>query len=296
MKRKISLLYCLLPFALFASGCATYKKAEPYPADAPKSAVTIDKDTHPSTANMIVGTYYDAEHRVAVTGHQRGDVVGGMFGVVGVLVADAVDKSVGAHKFSNTLQKFPTNLTEQTRDALAAAIQSEGTDRIIATSDSQDTEACLNVIPLVVMQIVGNNSAHAFVELRVTLTDKKNAVLWETWLHASAPGMFYRNQNEDWDPENHLQEAIKTAIDNAAWTLVQDVEGKLNGTRTVYVKGPFCWQPTAIKYKALVVAETEDLIVLRMMTPDGFAFSGIQTLNKSEAVIEDADFTPPTQK
>ncbi|MBN1403037.1 MAG: hypothetical protein JW942_01040 [Opitutales bacterium] len=285
-------LLSLLGICGILSGCATYNKSAPYPADAPQAKTEIT-DEHPSwMSSFPPGIYYNEDARMVFSGHQRGEQVGSMFGLVGVLVTDQINRSSGEKRFGAEAKEVQLDLVEQTRSIFEQAAAEHPCSKILL-DPSEKTKSTLTISPYVLMDYDGTCVIHPFLALEVELKNSKGA-LWSVHYFAQAP----QNFNEvSWGKGEDLPIAIKTAIHRACTALVMDINGELTGTRKVETYSGLAWcneqYSPIMKFRGVIVGETEDCYILRMAIPDMSVAAGIQIIQKDSITLSDADFDLP---
>ncbi|BET65913.1 hypothetical protein ASA1KI_08310 [Opitutales bacterium ASA1] len=277
---------------LLASGCASYRYALPYPADA-KTARTDISEEHPSAGTQFpIGTFYDKDHRVVFSGHQKGEQVGMMFGLVGVLVAHQANKAAGADRFGGHVDDLDFDLTTIARTALAEELAHAPATRLRLVGDAAETHAILEIVPYALVEYAPGGGGKVYVSLRARLAQGGATQRWIGRYFAAADGTHLQST---WEQEGRLETALREATERAVRMLVRDVHGGYPGSRTVKISGRWAWTARLpqLTSRAIVLDETDEHLVLRFVAADALVFSGTHFVERKDVTLEDAVFKIP---
>lgn len=290
--RASVLLLPLLGICGLLSGCGTYKHTAPYPANAPQAEAKVT-DTQPSKMSSFPpGIYYNKDSRMVFNGHQKGEMVGSMFGLIGVIVADQINKNNGKDRFDPEGEISSFDLVGETRSIFEEELAAHPSSKLLLNPEVKP-KVTLCISPYILMDYDGYSTIHPFLAMEVRLSTKQQT-LWDVRYFAQAPMNF---SEETWKTDAQLPDAIKTAIRRACTALIMEINGELTGTRKVQTSCNLAWltgpRTTLSSFKAVVVGETDDCYILRLVFPDMSVLSGVQIIEKDSISLTDAEFKLP---
>lgn len=277
----------LLAFIL--SGCATYNRIADYPE--PSKPVTASVSAKPMSkmSELPVGTYYDEERHIIVTGHQKGMFAGMMFGLVGVLATDAINKSAGANRFGGEAAKgddLGSVLQELMGEAAA-----DGAATGWSTAAGQQG---LQLTPYAVFTIEKkSNDARLYAMIRAELPGPDGKPLWSTRYFARAPGCHPLAEGSGWMEEHRFADAMRIALRRALEACIADTRGQLTGTEKITAKGKFPFLNIDLPLYAIVVRDGTDTLVVKLAAADAMVLAGTHVLVRSDYEIKPAKFKDP---
>lgn len=278
---------------LFASltGCATYKYAKTPPATPATLGWLTASETPAKMSSFPVGTYYDNQHRMAFNGYQKGQTLGLLFGVAGVLLADQANKSTGKDKFGASTQLIDIDIAKETRLALERQVQSQGCKRIVFEPRK---EAMLEISPYALVNFDKQGQSRLYAVLNVKLVTATDETLWSARYFAAAKGRHPYMGDNSWIGGGLLNPAIEEALDRCAWAMIQDIEGRFSDRTKVTAKGSWAWSEDPIlEWRAIKIAETDDFVVLRFVIGDAMTFAGTHVVEKSSVSLTPGNFSLP---
>lgn len=274
------------------SGCASFNHIANYPTPAKPATVAIVAKPLSKMSELPVGAYYDDKREIVISGHQKGLGVSMLFGVVGVLVADAANKSSAESRFGASAQSSVTDLLSLTRAALQETIAAGHAPQWTAT----DAAAQLQLSPHAVFTVMDSGKARLYAMLSAQVPGAAGSdPAWSVRYFVRAPGEYAVEGADGWMTQNRFSEAMATALRRAVQVCADDAHGKLTGTKKVKAKGRFAMVNFEFDLPILVVSETDDTIVGRLAVGDAMIMSGTHILNRADYQIKEADFKDPRQ-
>ena len=276
-----------LVFTAFASGCATYDRIAEYPKHGQATTVTV---TAKPLSEFPSGAYYDPQRQIVISGHQKGMIAGAMFGLVGAIVADSVNKSSAETRFGDSARSISTDLRALTREVLEEAIANQQ-----APGWTLKTEkARLELIPYAVFTVVKSGNARLYAMLKAEIPGAGDDLVWGVRYFVRAPGEFPIEGNDGWMTGDRFATGMRAAMKRALQVCIDDCSGKLKGNRTVTAKGPLAYfGDDTIPWRFIVVSEDEGAIVARFVAGDVMAMAGTHVLERADHKIEAATFDDP---
>ncbi len=280
-----------LVVAQLVVGCATYKNVAPFPAQSGVTTITVPEKSEFGMNDRPVGGYYDEKSRIMVTGHQKGMLTGMLFGVVGVLATDAINKSSAKSKYGDNAA---TVQFDQVAEARAEIDRQLATGQYAAFAVAGSNDRRIEIHPRAQFAIAKDGSTRLYALWNVRLLDKADQVLWQGRYFASAHEVMPLNNTDGWFSGTHYADGLHEAMSRAAWALLGDVGGVFKEGRTVKVKGRMAWlNEPLFELPGIVLTETDDHIVVRLLAGDALLCSGTHVFRKGEVTIVDAKVKDP---
>jgi len=275
--------------AVTFSGCASFNRIANYPAPKKETTVSVASKPMSKMSELPIEAYYDEQRHIIVTGHQKGMVAGMMFGVVGVLVADQMNKSSGGTKFGS----------EAAKAADLGAILNEVLDSSLTQGHAENwkkiaSDAGLQLTPYAVFTVEKTGDARLYAMLRAEIPGTNGDPTWSGRYFVRAAGE-YPLQENGWMTADRFPKAIRDALERALKVCIDDTHGRLTGTQTVTAKGRFPFINMDFQLRAIVVQEQPDAIVAKLAVGDAMVLAGTHVLARSDYEIKPAQFKDPRQ-
>ena len=278
-----------LAFILAASltGCASFNRIAHYPTPQQDTSVAVAAKPLSKMTELPIGAYYDEPRHIVVTGHQKGLFTGMMFGIVGVVVADQLNKSSGSNKFGAEAAKgsdLGSVLDELLADSAANARASRWT---ITTG-----QAPLQLTPYAVFTVEKSGNARLYAMLRAEIPGSDGQPAWSGRYFARAPGL-HPLQESGWMADDRFANGMRTALGRALAACIDDTHGRLTGAATVTAKGRFAYLNNDFELRAIAVREEPDSIIAKLVVGDALVLAGTHVLDRSDYEIKAAKFKDP---
>jgi hypothetical protein len=86
---------------------------------------------------------------------------------------------------------------------------------------------------------------------------------------------------------------MREALDHAVEACIDDAHGRLGGTKTVELQGPFPYLNADLRIRGIVVQEKPGAMVVRLALGDVMVFAGTHVLNPADYKVTPVDFKDP---
>lgn len=281
---------CGVAIALSAilSGCATYNRIADYPEPQKPVAIAVAAKPMSKMSELPVGAYYDEQRQIIVTGHQKGLFTGMLFGVVGVMVADQMNKSSAASKYgSNT--SHGTDLVPLTRELVEAAIKDGRSPQWSAAA----TAAGLRLSPYAVFTVDQSGQARLYAMLRAEIPGPDGSPRWSGRYFARARGMHPLEGSDTWMTDSRFADGIRDALERALRVCIDDTHGRLTGASMQTAKGQFAFINSDWELPMIVVQETPEYVVGRLAAGDAMVMAGTHVLDRADYTFKPGTFKDP---
>ena len=280
----LTLLVCL-------SGCATYNRIADYPTPAKSTGVAVVSKPMSKMSELPIGAYYDADRQIIVTGHQKGMFAGMMFGVVGVLVADQMNKSSAAAKYGDDSAKSGVDLATIERQLIAQAVQSGSAPGWSVTA----SDAGLRLCPYAVFTVEKSGEARLYAMLRAEIPGADDKPSWSARYFVRAPGLHKLDGEDTWMTAGRFETGMRTALERATAVCLADTQGKLTGTNKYTANGRFAYLNIDLELRVIAVQESPDHVIARLAIGDAMVLAGTHVLDRADYTIKAADFKDPRE-
>lgn len=283
----------ILPASLAAlltlsfTGCATYNRIAPYPATGQPAKVEVGGVAMSKMSELPLGAYYDPDRQIIVTGHQKGVFTGMMFGLVGVMVADSMNRSSAKDKYGAAAAQG-----SDLKSILAALLEDPATVSRAPQWTREAAKVNLQLTPYALFTVEKTGQARLYAMLRAELPAAGDKPAWSVRYFAHAPGQ-YPLEAEGWMKPERFQPAMKAALAKALAACIDDTHGRLTGTKTVTAKGRYPYINEDFELRAIVAQENPDTLVVRLAVGDAMVLAGTHVLDRADYQIKPADFKDP---
>jgi hypothetical protein len=285
----------LVACALLAlSGCASFEFTKPPPAQQRPISIKSAGDELSGWNDLPLGVYRVPESHVIISGHQKGQAAGMLFGLVGVAIVHAVNASSGADAVKTAEQSLRIKL----HAPLEAAIRQVTASPEYAstfTAAEEPGQMKLLVTPALVLSFVSEEEVRPFVVLKASMVGSDPKPLWTTRYIASTGAARPLLGENGWlrDDAAELQKYLQANLQLAMRTLARDVskpyprdEGKL-----VVLQGNYPYIKQRLQTVGYPLDEDDRYLTFIPKLGDLLVFAGVNVFDKS--VIK---FRPATKE
>jgi hypothetical protein len=289
MFKRILATLCSALLTLVFSGCASFNRIADYPTPTKSTVVAVVDKPMSKMSELPVGAFYDKDRQIIVTGHQKGMFAGMMFGVVGVLVADQMNKSSAAGKYGDDSAKSGVDLVTLERACVDQALKSAA-----ATNWSLgEAGAGLRLSPYAVFTVEKSGEARLYAMLRAEIPGPDGNPTWSARYFVRAPGLHKLDGDDTWMTGGRFGPAMQAALQRATEVCIADTHGKLSGTTTLTAKGRYPYINTDFELRVIAVQEDADSIIGRLAVGDAMVLAGTHVLDRKDYEIKPASFKDP---
>jgi len=287
--RLCSRLGLAAAFIATLSGCASFNRIADYPAPNQPVAITVVAKPMSKMNELPIGAYYDEPRQIIVTGHQKGLFTGMLFGVVGVIVADQMNKSSGAARFGDDAARSTGDLAAMLHAAVDAAVRSGAA----ATWTVSGADAKVRLSPYAVFTVEKSGQARLYAMLRAEILGTDGAPTWSARYFARAPGLHPLDGTDTWMSEERFGVGMQTAIARALDACVADTHGRFGGGTPTLAKGRFAYINSELELPFLLVEEQSDWVVGRLAAGDVMVLAGTHVLDRADYTFKPGKFKDP---
>lgn len=273
------------------TGCASYTRIADYPTPSKPTEVSVVAKPMSKMNELPIGTYYDEQRHIIVTGHQKGMVAGMLFGVVGVLVTDQMNKSSGAAKYADDSARSRSDLVSMTRELLTEAMAGGHAPNWSLAPTATTGE--LRLSPYALFTVEKSGDARLYAILRAEILGADGKPTWSGRYFARAPGLHKLDGDNTWMSADHFAPAIRQALTRAVSVCVADAQGRFTNAKPTKVKGRFAYMNMELEWPFLVVEEQPDYVVGRLAAGDVMVMAGTHVLDRTDYQFSPGTFKDP---
>lgn len=285
--RSLLAIAWLTLLAVAMTGCASFNRIAHYPSPTQPAAVSIVEKPMSKMSELPVGAYYDEPRHIIVTGHQKGLFTGMLFGVVGVVVADQLNKSAGSNRYGAEAAKG-TDLAVLLEEMVGAALTEKRAQHWVKGTAKES----LRLTPYAVFTVEKTGEARLYAMLRAEMLGRDGKASWSGRYFARAPGLLPL-QESGWMADDRFADGMRTALGRALNACIDDTHGRLAGTDTITAKGRFAFLNMDLELRAIVVREESDRVVVKLAVGDAMVLAGTHVLDRADYEIKPAKFKDP---
>jgi hypothetical protein len=278
---RISRALCMFVVVQLA-GCASFEFTKPLPAQQRPVAVKVSGDEVSGWTDLPLGVYRVPDSHVIISGHQKGQAAGLLFGLVGIAISHAANASAGADAITNAEKQLRIKLN----DPLQASI-----DRLLAAGafGSQFTgvtsaDPKLQLTPALVLSFVNDNDIRPYVIVRAALTGPDGKAQWNGRYIASSGESRPLLGAGGWleNDAAHLKTTIARNLELSMRTLATDVSRPFprDENRLVTVLAQFPFVRAKFQVKGYPLSEDESSLTFVPKIGDVIVFSGVNVMDK----------------
>jgi hypothetical protein len=270
--------------ALIVSACVNQGP----PKTAGKSqTIVIDytRDELSSWSDMPIGTYRVPESQLLVSGHQKGNGIGMLFGLPGIAIENAADSSGGKAAVQSSEGALHVTLFPEAQQDLATLLQTPAfSGKFTLTANSAD--AVLSISGNIVLQFLNETEVRPYVILKAKLRNPKDTTsTWSTRYAASiGPARPLTGEN-GWTTNSGalLKLAVSTALQRSLTVMLTDVSTPFprDDSRKITVEGNFAFLKKRLQVTGFLLAEDPDWIAFSAGVPDTSLLAGVNIMDKS---------------
>jgi hypothetical protein len=301
MKNKNSIWFTApIVVSMALGGCATYNMTNPAPHEARPVAVNFVDDDLSGWTDLPIGTYRVPDSQVIISGHQKGNGAAMMFGLVGVAVANSMQKSAGKSAVKSSEEVLHLKITPEARTDLADFLKSDDFSSRFATAATPDA-ASVTISGGIVLTFVDEGSVLPFVVLRATLSDAKPSTKTWTTRYICSQGMPKPLTGDaSWtaDGGDSLRATVSAEVKEALHVLLSDVSvpAPRDEAHRVAVSGYYPFIQGRFQLMGYSLQDDGRYLAFTPKIGDVNVIAGVNIVDKSavtyrDAVKEDKPFT-----
>lgn len=274
---------------LSLAACASYDRAKPAPTIAGSITVKVNSEQLSGWTDLPVGAYKVPDSDVIITGHQRGNMAGIMFGVLGVAVAHASNSNSTAAGVNSTEQILRIRLSDQTRSQIAEVVAQQP---LAGKFSKQVGAAQLDVSTALLLSYVDDTRVRPFAVLKVVLSGADKRPLWETRYFASTGEAKPLEGVDSWTAQGgeplravvaaNIRQAVKVMLNDVAQPYARDDK------QMTVVEAGFPYIKPRMQILGYRLTEDERYIAFVPKIGDAMVLSGVNVLDKTVTVYRPA--------
>lgn len=292
---SLRLAFVAILTALLSTGCATYNRIADHPDPDSNQAVQIVKTPLSRMNDLPIGSVYDKDNQIVVVGHQKGIMPAVLLGgVVGVLAVDQLNRSVGNDAYGDATKSENLNVSTLAEEVLSDLLAAHPEGRWDLRSESSPQSKTLQLNTHAVFVVRKDGQARLFAMLRAQLIGPDGKPSWDTQYFARGAEDYPIGVEDGWRKGTRFADNMTGALTKCFRACYLDSQGKLTGTRTVTLKGPFPYLPKDnFTWPVMVVHEDDDEWIVKLLAGDVAVLAGTHVINPNDFEIEEKELKDP---
>jgi hypothetical protein len=277
-------LFVFAGLPLYATAKTPNATQLPPPSDGP---VQVEFSTNPVSkwTDLPLGTYRVPNSDVIISGHQKSGA-GMLFGVVGVMVQNAVQAHNGKEEMANAEQVLTISIDEEAK----ALLQAEVADPAFAGKYTSEAGSArkFEVTGAVVMSFSSYGQVLPYVVLRVKLLDKGGSKLWTTRYIASGGARKSLVGEGSWTAaDGGLRLQVSALLKTAIHTMLKDISSPYprDSAQMVTVRGFFPHVNKPIQVVGYKLAEENGRMYFLPNLGTTIVFGGVNVLDTNSVSV-----------
>lgn len=273
------------------TGCASFEYTKPAPAQQQAVKVKLSGEDLSGMTDLPIGTYRIPESQVILSGHQKGQAAGMLFGLIGVAITHAVNADAGAKAVKDTEDILRIKLNEPLMAEVNRAIaQAPLNTKFTAAGDAGAPELLLT--PGLVLTYLNDADVRPFVVIKASLAGADKKPIWTTRYIAST-GLSRPLAGEgSWTAENGaaLKSTMQASIEQAVRVMLTDVSSPYQRDENAMstVEGQFPFMKQRLQMKGYKLTEDDRYLAFIPKLGDVLVFAGVNVLDKQDALSREA--------
>jgi hypothetical protein len=270
--------------ALLAAGCG-HAMSTPMPDVKGTISIRVVNEEMPFP-QLPLGTYRIPDTAVYVSGHQDEAYpaeTARVFGLLGIWMAHGAAQHIGETKTKDAQTHLSVDLVALAEQSLADELARKDYANRIAPG-GEATGGSLEVIPFAVVTFISQGRARLWVGLKVSLVGPDGTRVWKTRYHAGVGDDRRLTGEESWtaDDGTLVRDTIRRNLRLVLDALLRDASGQLRRgpSRGYRVSAQWLWFPNLYTRNALVLEETDEVVVVLPDVSDDSQIVGVSILDK----------------
>lgn len=280
------------------AGCASFEFTKPAPAQQQPITLKVSGEELSGWTDLPLGVYRVPDSHVIISGHQKGQMAGLMFGLIGVAVAHAANAGAGADAIKTAEQQLKINLNNQLGASVQRIAANEGFVRQFTVADRAGSNK-LMLTPALVLSFVDETRVRPYVVIRASMIGLDGKPQWNTRYIASTGNARALLGGDGWLDNDalELKKNVQANLDLAVRTMAADVSKPFprDETKLTMVQGHFPYVKQRLQAVGFQLTEDDRYLTFIPKLGDVLVFAGVNIFDKDvikyrAASKEDAAF------
>lgn len=271
------------------TGCASFEMTKPAPAQARPITVKLSGEDLSGWSDLPIGTYRVPDSQVIISGHQKGQGAGMMFGLIGVAIAHAANASAGASAVKDAEAALKIRLDGPLMAEVAKAVAQSPADGKFSAAGSGAT---LTVTPGLVLTYLESSDVRPFVVLKASLTGEDKKPLWSTRYIVSTGASRPLAGAGSWTDDSGaaLKANVQASLSQGVKVMLADVGNpyKRDDAAMSAVEGQFPFMKQRLQLVGYKITEDDRYLAFIPKLGDVVVFAGVNVMDKHDAKARDA--------
>lgn len=235
-------------------------------------------------SDIPMGTYRVPNSQVIISGHQKGNAFGLMFGLAGVAAANAIGSSEGKARVGSAANALQITLTQQAQSDLTALVDSNKFSGKFSLAPNA-AYSVLSISGDVVLTLINDTQAIPHVVLNARLVGPKGTgSTWTTRYVASIGGPRPLTGADSWtsDAGAALRMTVSSELTRALTMILMDVSSPFTRDehREITVTGYYPYMRGRLQVVGYQLTEDHDWLAFAPKVPGTSLLAGVNIMDK----------------
>ncbi|MBG9389906.1 hypothetical protein [Caenimonas aquaedulcis] len=290
------LTHALCAFVLVQlAGCASFEFAKPMPAQTQVVGVRVSGEELSGWSDLPIGVYRVPESQVIISGHQKGQAAGMLFGLVGVAIAHAANASAGADAVRDAEKQLHIHLNEPLKASINGLLSSGAFGAKFAADSAAGPR--LQLTPALVLSFVNDSDVRPYVIIRTSLVGTDGKSQWNTRYIASTGESHALLGTGGWleNDASLLKATVQRNLDLATRALASDVSrpAPRDDNRMHVVQTHYPFVKPKFQSPGYLLAEDDATLTFVPRIGDIIVFAGVNVLDKKAVTVRPKEKDEP---
>jgi hypothetical protein len=283
---------------LALSGCVTHQMSMQAPQQSKPVPIVFTGEDLSAWSDMPIGVYHVPNSQVFISGHQNLGSAPVFFGVLGVAIANAAEKSAGKSSVNSSSQILHLTLTAEAQEELTRLLASDNYSTHFTTKVTLG-EPELSVSGSIILTFVDDNSMVPFVVLKATLRQrdrskevKEVTTLWSTRYICGIGAPKPLNGEGSWSSDSGvaLQATVSAELKRALDYMLADIVTPVSrdDTHRILVSGYYPFIKGKYEIVGYSLGENGNSVIFSPQIADASVVAGVAILDKSQIAVRPA--------
>ncbi len=259
-----------------------FEPAKPFPDQIKSARYIYSKEKINKGIDIIMGASVNEDLRFVFSGHQKGNNVSILFGVVGVVASATANGAAGQKAGSAERLTQEVSVPEIAQTQILQALGSSAKFAFDETATAR-----FEMIPYAFLTRnpkTDKSKLHAFLKVKLYQNDSDTKPIWLTRFFGEASGFLDKEDLLDLDL---VSASLNQAFARAAWAMKTIIDDDFETYKPVQVKSQFAGMKNdKFPYAGFILSEQNDLLLLRFPYSKMVPLAGYNVVEKKSATLK----------
>ena len=238
----------------------------------------------PSRMSQPIGTYIDQTNRLIVAAYPKGLMVGLLFGPIGILTVDAIDRSSVKRECGEPVSRLNADWSTLSTNIFTELLQEKPpTVRLEFDSGTQS----LTLRPYGILNVQNQTSVKLFAVLEATLSTQTGETLWEARYFVPTEHAYSLTSAQGWTTPGVYQSELTGGLKTAYSILLRQIDSKPTEGNEITAEFLTPYMAKAFPVKGQIIGEENGYVLFQAKLADAIPCAGCYVLKKKDIKLVD---------